>query len=94
MGFDAGRVDGIFGRSTERALREFQRNVGLFDDGTCRTGNASRPWHGWRAPSAVGRPHALRENEQMRSSGPGLAGKVVVLDPGHGGLERGAPGTG
>ena len=35
LGFDCGRVDGIFGRRTESALREFQRNVGLVSDGTC-----------------------------------------------------------
>jgi N-acetylmuramoyl-L-alanine amidase len=35
LGFDAGRVDGIFGDDTARALREFQRNVGLPVDGVC-----------------------------------------------------------
>src|SRR3954453_3563000 len=34
MGFDPGRCDGIFGRQTEAALREFQRNVGQAPDGT------------------------------------------------------------
>jgi N-acetylmuramoyl-L-alanine amidase len=33
LGFDAGRVDGIFGDHTSRALIEFQRNVGLPVDG-------------------------------------------------------------
>jgi N-acetylmuramoyl-L-alanine amidase len=35
LGFDAGRVDGIFGPETHAALCEFQRNVGLPDDGIC-----------------------------------------------------------
>jgi len=33
LGFDAGRVDGIFGDATTRALGEFQRNAGLPVDG-------------------------------------------------------------
>jgi N-acetylmuramoyl-L-alanine amidase len=35
LGFDSGRVDAIFGPLTERALKEFQRNVGLTTDGVC-----------------------------------------------------------
>jgi N-acetylmuramoyl-L-alanine amidase len=33
LGFDAGRVDGIFGPDTARALIDFQRNTGLTTDG-------------------------------------------------------------
>ena len=33
LGFDAGREDGILGRQTGTALREFQRNTGLAVDG-------------------------------------------------------------
>jgi N-acetylmuramoyl-L-alanine amidase len=33
LGFDAGRVDGIFGDRTAEALSEFQRNAGLSIDG-------------------------------------------------------------
>ncbi len=35
LGFDAGRVDGIFGRRTVDALLDFQRNAGLTADGIC-----------------------------------------------------------
>ena len=35
LGFDAGRVDGIFGPDTDRALGDFQRNSGLVSDGIC-----------------------------------------------------------
>lgn len=35
LGFDCGRVDGIYGPETVAALRDFQRNSGLPDDGVC-----------------------------------------------------------
>jgi N-acetylmuramoyl-L-alanine amidase len=35
LGFDAGRIDGIFGRRTERALHDFQRNGGIVADAIC-----------------------------------------------------------
>lgn len=35
LGFDAGRVDGVFGPDTERALKDFQRNSALSTDGVC-----------------------------------------------------------
>lgn len=35
LGFDCGRVDGIFGPRTVRALTEFQQNAGLTADGVC-----------------------------------------------------------
>lgn len=35
LGFDAGRVDGIFGPATETALKDFERNAGLTTDGVC-----------------------------------------------------------
>jgi N-acetylmuramoyl-L-alanine amidase len=35
LGFDCGRVDGIFGDRTARALADFQRNVGVASDGIC-----------------------------------------------------------
>lgn len=35
LGFDCGRVDGIFGPRTSRALVDFQSNCGVLPDGVC-----------------------------------------------------------
>jgi N-acetylmuramoyl-L-alanine amidase len=35
LGFDPGRIDGIFGDQTADALMDFQRNAGLAPDGIC-----------------------------------------------------------
>lgn len=40
LGFDCGRVDGIFGPLTARSLEDFQRNCGLDVDGICGPGTA------------------------------------------------------
>lgn len=88
MGFDCGRVDGILGPGTERALRDFQRNYGLRADGTC--GPATFRALDRLARTVVGgQPHAMRESELIHRSGPALSGKVVVIDPGHGGADHG-----
>jgi N-acetylmuramoyl-L-alanine amidase len=88
MGFDVGRVDGIFGARTEEALREFQRNRGLTRDGTCGPVTL-RELTRLQRTVVGGRPYELRESEQLRRRGPSLAGKTVVIDPGHGGSEAG-----
>lgn len=92
LGFDAGRRDGVFGGQTEAALKEFQRNVGLPVDGRCGPGSLRALSLLKAAPGAVvgGRPHRMREAEALHRSGTTLVGKAVVIDPGHGGGDRGA----
>jgi N-acetylmuramoyl-L-alanine amidase len=93
MGFDCGRADGIFGSSTEAALREFQRNVGTTPDGTC--GPATLKLLRQQQPRALGgRPEDLREFEALHRAGPALTGKLVMIDPGHGGADRGVEAAG
>jgi N-acetylmuramoyl-L-alanine amidase len=79
LGFDAGRVDGIFGPLTAQALEEFQRNVGLRPDGICghetlqalhRLGDRSGG-----GPSIA----AVREQEWLRHSPRTLAGRRIVV---------------
>jgi len=93
LGFDAGRADGVFGARTEKALRGLQREYGLVPDGTCGPATL-RALRQLGRHVTGGRPQVLREAETLYRSGAALPGKVVVLDPGHGGAERGATGHG
>lgn len=93
LGFDTGRIDGIFGPETEGALREFQRGVGLPADGTCGPATFKALDRLARTVRG-GRAHALREELALAGSGPALHGKVVVVDPGHGERDRGVVANG
>lgn len=93
LGFDAGRVDGIFGAHTEAALRSFQREYGLLPDGSCGPATL-RALRQLGRLVVGGRPQQLRESEALHRSGASLAGKIVVVDPGHGGADRGGCGHG
>jgi len=83
LGFDAGREDGRHGPETDRAVREFQRNVGEEPDGvvglhTLATIERMRPQLG--APSRA----LVREREELRRMRAALEGQVVAIDPAHG----------
>ena len=62
LGFDTGRVDGIFGDATVRALGEFQRNAGLPVDGivaappcaSCCASRAATTSPSWSRPCGPG----------------------------------------
>ena len=89
MGFDCGRVDGLFGVETDEALRDFQRNVGLVADGTCGPATFKALNQLSARSSAAGRT-TMRDSEAINRAGPTLSGKLVIVDPGHGGARRGA----
>ena len=80
LGFYQQRVDGHFGTNTYAALKEYQHNCGLQEDGVCGPATI-------RALSLLGRritggsAHNIQERERVRNAGPKLAGKRVVIDP-------------
>ena len=93
LGYDPGRPGGVFDERTEAALRRFQREYGLVADGLC--GPATLRSLRQLGRKVTGdRPHLLREQELLRQSGPRLRGKRIVVDPGHGGPDRGVVAAG
>jgi N-acetylmuramoyl-L-alanine amidase len=88
MGFDSGRVDGIFGPSTDHALRDFQRNVGLEPDGVCGP-DTLRALDRLNRTVSGGAPEELRDQQALSRLQTGTGDKVIVIDPGHGGNDPG-----
>ena len=88
MGFDCGRVDGVFGIKTETSVREFQKSVGVAADGKCGPATITALIRLTRTVSG-GAPSILRESATQKDRGPSLANKVIVLDPSCGGSDRG-----
>ncbi len=79
LGFDAGRVDGIFGAQSEQALIDFQRNAGLVTDSICGPATIAelqRLSHLCDGPASFA---TLRERERLRRGARSLANRIVVI---------------
>jgi N-acetylmuramoyl-L-alanine amidase len=84
LGFDAGYDDGMFGRQTFEAVREFQLNVGIVVDGIAgpRTVDLLSRLH---RQHQLAPAYAVREREALRRpSRTSLAGARIMVDPAHG----------
>jgi N-acetylmuramoyl-L-alanine amidase len=80
MGFDCGRVDGIYGPRTELAVKDFQKSVGATVDGKCGPATIIALIRLTKIVSG-GAPSVLRESANQKNRGPALANKTIVLDP-------------
>jgi N-acetylmuramoyl-L-alanine amidase len=88
LGFYTGLVDGHFGLQTHNGLMSYQREYGLYPDGICGP-ETLRSLYFLGSRVTGGSPHAIREEELVRRSGPRLSGKRVIIDPGRGGEDPG-----
>lgn len=86
LGFDNGREDGIFGARTDHAVRAFQREYDVAEDGIFGP-NSRQALEGLRV-DRPGTAADLRE-ELQRSEHSGITGALIVIDPGHGGSDTG-----
>lgn len=84
LGFDAGKVDAIFGPDTNRALRSFQRNAGLTVDGICGPTTVLF-LNRLRSKGPELDAAAVRESVRWSDGRPSLAGTKVALGE-YGGL--------
>ncbi|GAB4941236.1 hypothetical protein MAHJHV51_19080 [Mycobacterium avium subsp. hominissuis] len=73
---------------THNALMSYQREYGLSADGICGP-ETLRSLYFLSSRVTGGSPHALREEELVRRSGPKLSGKRIIIDPGRGGADHG-----
>lgn len=80
MGFDCGRVDGIYGQRSEDAVKEFQHSVGIAIDGKCGPATIISLLRLTRIVSG-GAPSVMRESAMQKNRGPALSNKVIVLNP-------------
>src|SRR5207245_3166274 len=83
-----GLVDGHFGLQSHHALMSYQREYGLAADGICGP-ETLRSLYFLSSRVSGGSPHAIREEELVRRSGPKLSGKRIIIDPGRGGADHG-----
>ena len=78
LGFDAGRVDGIFGPDTAEAVREFQLNSGLTSNGVCgeTTTGALARMSARVVPATVA---AVRERAKLQQAPRRLTERHIII---------------
>lgn len=82
LGYYHGLVDGTFGEVTHNAVCLYQTEYGLQSDGICGP-STLRSLERLGTRVTGGSPHAIREEEYVRKSGPQLTGKRILIDPGN-----------
>lgn len=93
LGFDAGNEDGIFGRATQAAVEDFQRNTGLAVDGRVGPETVRQLRRLRRDHQHIGAGVRARQRERLRKwIGQSLTSRRLLVDPAHGPQDPGAIG--
>jgi N-acetylmuramoyl-L-alanine amidase len=79
LGFDTGRVDGIFGDQTSAALGEFQRNAGLPVDGIAGGSTVAELLRFGSRHDGSELVSSVRDRERLRQAPRTLAGRRVAV---------------
>ncbi len=79
LGFDAGRVDGIFGDATAAAVSEFQRNAGLPDDGILGAATLLELVRVQGRHPALEPVVVVHDRERLRQAPPTLSGRHIAV---------------
>jgi N-acetylmuramoyl-L-alanine amidase len=79
LGFDAGKEDGLYGPHTDRAAREFQRNVGDEVDGIIGPHMIASLLRVRPQESAPSRA-LVREEEELRHARGSIQGQVIAIE--------------
>ena len=85
LGFDTGRVDGIFGDDTSLALSDFQQNVGLTADGILGSSTLDELYRIQARSQGPELVSDVRERETLRRGPRTLQGRRIAVGE-HGGL--------
>lgn len=79
LGFDCGKVDGIFGPMTAHALVDFQSNCGLVADGSCGSVTLEAIDRVGRQSGAGPGVAIVRERDLLQQRHPSLRGVRIVV---------------
>ena len=79
LGFDANWIDGILGPRTQTAIRQFQQNVGLPDDGVVGRSTVEALERLTRRTAAEVTIAEVREHERLRHQPSRVEGRRVVV---------------